>query len=130
MRRSCLLAFPLLATFACGDGTPTSINERPTLLVREMFGQIQIVNTSNYPLYTYAIDASDTRAAIVQAGNDADFTLLQPGASRAVEPEAVLGEKRIGKVRVWYFWDAQEAEGIQRAVTMQVVADVGLPNSR
>jgi hypothetical protein len=130
MRRSILLAIPLVAAFGCGDGMPTSVRERPTLLAKEVFGQLQIVNTSDYPLYTYAVDASDPRAPNVQAGNDADFTLLQPGESRAVDPEVVLDGKRLGKVRVWYFWDGQEAEGIQRVVTMQVVADVGLPNAR
>lgn len=130
MRRSSLLALPFLAALGCGEGTPTSINGRPTLRVEERFGQLAIINTSEYPLYTMPIDASDPREYLVQAGNDADYVLVQPGDARVVDPSTVLGGKPVGRVRVFYFFDGSETPGIQRVVTMNVVAEVGRPTAR
>lgn len=129
MRRSSLFALLFVAALACGDGMPTSINERPTLRVEERFGQLAIINTSAYPLYTMPIDASDPRDYLVQAGNDADYVLVQPGGSRVVDPESIMG-KPVGRIRVFYFFDGSAAPGIQRVVTMNVVAEVGRPTAR
>ncbi len=129
MRHAPVLVLPLVAALGCGEVTPTSVNERPTLLVEERFGRLAIINASEYPMYTMPIDASDGRDFSAQAGNDADFVLVQPGESRVIDPESVLG-KPVGKVRVFYFFDAFETPGIQRLTTWNVVAQVGRPSAR